>query len=251
MTNQNFVAVKIGDLNGNVSTNVSDPSAEGRSNKSVVMSVEDKAVVAGEIVEIPVTAANFNDVMGFQYTMNLNGASLVEVQAGKLEMNAANTGDLGNGVVTMSYASNESVTATANEVLFTVVVKAARNINVSEMLSLNSGVTAAESYNSDLAVGKVGLEVRTAPVAGIELMQNEPNPFKGQTTVSFMMPEAAKAKLSIYDVTGKLVTVRNIDAAKGMNSEVFTREQLGTSGVMYYTLTSGEFSATKKMIIIE
>jgi len=251
MVNQNFVAVKIGDVNGNVSTNVSDPSAEGRSNRSMVMSVDEKAVVAGEVVEIPVTAANFNDVMGFQYTMNLNGASLVEVQAGKLEMNAANTGDLGNGVVTMSYASNEAVTAGTNEVLFTLVVKANRNMNVSEMLSLNSAVTAAESYNSDLAVGKVGLEVRTAPVAGIELFQNEPNPFRGQTTVSFMMPEAAKAKLSIYDVTGKLVTVRNIEANKGLNSEVFTKEQLGVAGVMYYTLTSGEFTATKKMIIIE
>ncbi|MBL0101774.1 MAG: T9SS type A sorting domain-containing protein [Saprospiraceae bacterium] len=81
--------------------------------------------------------------------------------------------------------------------------------------------------------------------------QNEPNPFKGQTTVSFVMPEAATATLSVYDVTGKVVTVRNIDANKGLNSEIFTREQLGATGVLYYTLKSGDFTATKKMIIIE
>ncbi|MFZ1526487.1 MAG: T9SS type A sorting domain-containing protein, partial [Saprospiraceae bacterium] len=94
-------------------------------------------------------------------------------------------------------------------------------------------------------------EVRTAPATAISLMQNEPNPFKGQTTVSFMMPDAAAATLSVYDVTGKVVSVRNINANKGLNSEVFTREQLGASGVMYYTLKSGDFTATKKMIIIE
>jgi hypothetical protein len=119
------------------------------------------------------------------------------------------------------------------------------------MLSIGSAVTPAEAYNSDLKVGKVSLDVRTAPVTAIELMQNEPNPFKGQTTVNFMMPEAAAATLSVYDVTGKVVSVRNINANKGLNSEIFTREQLGATGVMYYTLKSGDFTATKKMIIIE
>ena len=94
-------------------------------------------------------------------------------------------------------------------------------------------------------------DVRTLPITNIELYQNEPNPFRGLTTVSFNMPKAAFATLSIYDVTGKLVTVRNIDAVKGLNSEIFNREQLGSSGILYYTLESGDYSATKKMIIVE
>ena len=151
----------------------------------------------------------------------------------------------------MSYATNESVTVKEGEVLFTLTVKAAKATKVSEMIALNSGVTKSESYNSDLKVGEVSLSVRTAPVASIELFQNEPNPFRGQTTISFTMPDAATATLSVFDVTGKLVTVRNITAVKGLNSEVFTKEQLGVSGVLYYTLESGEFTATKKMIIVE
>jgi hypothetical protein len=102
-----------------------------------------------------------------------------------------------------------------------------------------------------LNVGNVKLDVRTAPVAGIELFQNEPNPFRGQTTVSFVMPSSAKATLSVFDVTGKVVAVRVVDAVKGLNSEIFTREQLGATGVLYYTLESGDFTATKKMIIVE
>ena len=111
-------------------------------------------------------------------------------------------------------------------------------------------VTKGEYYTGDMNVGKVSLRIDKAE-AGIELFQNEPNPFKGTTTVSFEMPEAATATLSVYDVTGKVVTVRNINAIKGLNSEVFTKDQLGVSGVLYYTLVSGDFTATKKMIIVE
>ena len=251
MTNVNFVAAKIGDVNGNASTNIDNPTVEARSNRTVAMAVSEKSVAAGDVVEIPVTAANFSDVMGFQYTMHLTGASFVDVKAGALDIHASNVGAIANDVITMSYAAANSMNIAKDEVLFTLVVKAERAVNVSEMLAVNSTITTAESYGSDLTVGKVALEVRTAPVTAIELMQNEPNPFKGQTSVNFLMPEAAAATLSVYDVTGKEISVRNISANKGLNSETFTREQLGASGVLYYTLKSGDFTATKKMIIVE
>ena len=220
----------------------------------IILVVAEQTVAAGNTVEIPVTAANFNEVFGYQFTMNLEGASFVGVQAGAIELNANNVGVISNEVVTMSFASNEGVTVRDNEVLFTLVVKADKAGKISEMMNINSNVTRAESYvGTDLSVGNVSLNVRTAPVADatIALFQNEPNPFKGQTTVSFEMPSAAAATISIYDVTGKLVNVRKVDANKGMNSEIFTTSELGATGVLYYTLESGDFTATKKMIIIE
>ncbi|MBK9583497.1 MAG: carboxypeptidase regulatory-like domain-containing protein [Saprospiraceae bacterium] len=251
MDNQDFVGVKIGDVNRSVSSDVNSPEVESRSNANVEMGVAEASIAAGEVVEIPVTAANFSEVMGFQYTMNLNGASFVGVQSGVLEVHANNIGVISDKVITMSYASTEAINANEGAVLFTLTVKADKAMKVSEMISLNSEVTRAESYNSDLKVGRVSLGVRTAPVAGIELFQNEPNPFKGMTTVSFEMPVASTATLSVHDVTGKVVTVTNINAIKGLNSEIFTKDQLGVSGVLYYTLVSGDYTATKKMIIVE
>jgi hypothetical protein len=83
------------------------------------------------------------------------------------------------------------------------------------------------------------------------LFQNEPNPFKGQTVVSFNLVEATQATLTVFDVTGKVITNQNIAGVRGYNSVTLSANQLGTSGVLYYTLESGEFTATKKMIIIE
>jgi phage tail tube protein FII len=115
-------------------------------------------------------------------------------------------------------------------------------------------VTRAEAYTGqDLKVSNVSLTMRSlTPEADYpELYQNEPNPFRGATTVSYYLPEASKVVLTVYDATGRVVTVRKADAIKGMNSEVFTKEQLGVAGVLYYKLESGEFTATKKMIVIE
>ena len=88
-------------------------------------------------------------------------------------------------------------------------------------------------------------------VDATELFQNEPNPFRGQTVVGFNLVEAAAATISVYDVTGMVIVKRDVDGVRGYNTVNFTADQLGASGVLYYTLDSGDFTATKKMIIIE
>jgi hypothetical protein len=75
MEDQDFVAVKIGDVNGSVSKNVNTPNVEARSKANVEMRVDEASLEQGDVVEIPVTSDNFYEVMGFQFTMNLNGAS--------------------------------------------------------------------------------------------------------------------------------------------------------------------------------
>jgi Secretion system C-terminal sorting domain len=183
--------------------------------------------------------------------MNLNGADLVDVKEGVLAMSTSNVATLANGAVTVSYANGQAVNAGANDVLFTLVVKANTSTSVANMLSINSNVLSAESYVGDLQVGKVSLNVRTAPVAGIELFQNEPNPFKDFTNVNFDMPSAAAVTITVTDVTGKLLAVKNVDAVRGANTVKINRSDVGATGIMFYTLTSGDFTATKKMIIVE
>ena len=83
------------------------------------------------------------------------------------------------------------------------------------------------------------------------MYQNEPNPFKGQTTIGFDLATSGSATLTINDLTGKTIMRKTIDGLKGYNSVTLTANQLGVSGLLYYTVESGEFTATKKMIVIE
>ena len=122
------------------------------------------------------------------------------------------------------------------------------------MIDITSKVTPSEAYvTNGLEIREVVIETRGAitAVEATELYQNEPNPFKGQTVVGFNLAEAGSATMTVFDVTGKVLVKENIAGVKGYNTVNFTAEQLGASGVIYYTLESGDFTATKKMIIIE
>ena len=83
-----------------------------------------------------------------------------------------------------------------------------------------------------------------------ELLQNTPNPFAASTEIRFNLPVAADATLTVQDVTGKVILVRAIKANAGFNKTVISRREVGESaGVLTYTLTAGEYTATRKMVV--
>jgi hypothetical protein len=247
---QNFVATKIGDVNGNVSINVANPIVEARSSIQVDFVVDEKSYAEGATVEIPVKAINFSDIYGYQLTLNLKGASFVKIYAGAIEVNSNNIGILNGNVITMSYASDQALTLREDEILFTIVAKAIKAGTIHEMMDMNSSITKSESYiGPDLQVGRLNLVVLGTEIGKIILYQNEPNPFNGQTKISYNMPEPAHAIITVYDINGRVLSVRKAEAKKGINEEIFTRSEFGSSGIFYYTLESGDFKAIKKMVI--
>ena len=86
---------------------------------------------------------------------------------------------------------------------------------------------------------------------GVQLFQNRPNPFKGETLISFNLPEATFATLTIYDVNGKVVKTIRGNYNQGLNEVSIDRSDLGGSGVKYYTLRTKSEIATKIMVIID
>ncbi|OGU35221.1 MAG: hypothetical protein A2068_13475 [Ignavibacteria bacterium GWB2_35_6b] len=88
------------------------------------------------------------------------------------------------------------------------------------------------------------------------LEQNYPNPFNPATTISFTIPNVVDAKfasttLKVYDVLGKQVaTLVNEQKAPGNYKVNFNASKLA-SGLYFYTLTSGKFQQTKKMLLIK
>ncbi|MEL6668781.1 MAG: T9SS type A sorting domain-containing protein, partial [Bacteroidota bacterium] len=81
------------------------------------------------------------------------------------------------------------------------------------------------------------------------LGQNSPNPVDAVTQIAFTLPEANTATLTIRDVQGRTVLVREIEAQAGVNLVTMERDDLATSGVYSYTLTAGQWTATKQMVI--
>ncbi|NTW48511.1 MAG: T9SS type A sorting domain-containing protein [Chlorobiales bacterium] len=83
------------------------------------------------------------------------------------------------------------------------------------------------------------------------LDQNYPNPFNPSTTIRYQMKDAGLAKLAVYDVLGREVVSRTLQAGKGWNEYSFNAAGLG-SGVYFYRLSvRGKFDKTMKMMLMK
>jgi hypothetical protein len=83
------------------------------------------------------------------------------------------------------------------------------------------------------------------------LKQNYPNPFNPSTTILFALPVDGFVELKIYDILGREIAVLvSEDLRKGDYKYIYDAGELA-SGIYFYTLRTGSFFETKKMILIK
>ncbi|MCB0721074.1 MAG: T9SS type A sorting domain-containing protein [Ignavibacteriae bacterium] len=83
------------------------------------------------------------------------------------------------------------------------------------------------------------------------LHQNYPNPFNPSTTIKFDIPKSRFVTLKVYDATGRQVAILvNENLSPGSYSAEFRADGL-TSGIYFYKLITGEYSITRKMVLVK
>nr|MBX2814634.1 T9SS type A sorting domain-containing protein [Saprospiraceae bacterium] len=140
----------------------------------------------------------------------------------------------------------------SNPVLFTVVVTSMDDVHLSDVMTISGRYTEDEAYNASAEILDIALEfVGESRAEQFELYQNRPNPFNGETTIGFRLPEAMHAQITVYDVSGRVIRTYEGDYAKGYNQITVDQSQLATKGILYYQLDTEQFTATRRMILIE
>ncbi|MBK7936581.1 MAG: T9SS type A sorting domain-containing protein [Lewinellaceae bacterium] len=241
-----FVGVKIGDVNNTVIAN-SLMSTDDRATSTLLFDLQDRKVKAGELFEVTMTAAE--KVQGYQFTLNLAGLEVVDI----VESDHVKRGNFGvfDDALTTSVDVPTASAAVPSE--FTVTLRATKSGLLSNMMGISSRITRAEAYGltndrKDVALRFNNGTTSTIAGVGFELYQNQPNPFVNKTLIGFHLPEATEATLTVYDETGRLLFTQQGQFGKGYNTIAIDRALLETTGVMYYQLETDTDSATKKMI---
>eukprot|EP00903_Cladosiphon_okamuranus_P000116 g116.t1 len=260
-----FVGVKIGDVNGSAQANAlagEDRNLEGIFN----LQIEDVALKTGNTYTVAVSAQQLNSLRGFQGTMSLSGVALLDI-----EHNVTSDENFGphpglphegRSYVTMSWNKPADAKAMADEaVLFSLVIQATKDQMLSEALAINDRYTMSEAYETlpqggDVAARQRGLGVEftqgwaAGPV--FELYQNTPNPFQSETMISFNLPEDAEVTLTINDAAGRVLTIVRGDYAAGYNTVNVSKDMIqGATGVLSYTISTPDYSATKSMVVVK
>lgn len=111
--------------------------------------------------------------------------------------------------------------------------------------------TEATWYAWTIDDGAVSVEGSGLASATFSLEQNYPNPFNPSTTISFQIPQAGLVKIAVYNILGKEVALLlNEEKEAGRYEVNFDGGNL-SSGVYFYKITSGNFTSTRKMVLMK
>lgn len=88
-----------------------------------------------------------------------------------------------------------------------------------------------------------------------KLYQNYPNPFNPETKIRFDVPSVrayrnTPLQINVFDILGREVTTLVNEQLKPGSYEITWNASNYSSGVYFYRITSGEFSDTKKMVLV-
>ena len=118
-----------------------------------------------------------------------------------------------------------------------------------------------QSQSLPVELERMTTNLETTAVPRFSLGQNYPNPFNPETWIPYQLASSEQVVVRIYDASGHLV--RRLDVGlqsagdyTGRGGAVYWdgRNQFGeqvASGVYYYTIDAGDFSATSKMLLLK
>lgn len=133
----------------------------------------------------------------------------------------------------------------------TTLTEVTPNGTIAYELSLPSGQMSYRAFRDEW--GTISGEHSSPDITPSKyiLYQNYPNPFNPFTKIKYQLAKNSNVTLKIYDLLGKEVaTLVNESLKAGIYETEFNASNL-SSGIYYYRLITGDFSDTKKMILIK
>jgi hypothetical protein len=250
-----FWAVKTGDLNGSATGPAirgNGSQAELRGANPLILNINNELLEKDKTYDIDISSDALN-ADGFQFTLNYdkNLLKILSIEQGDLSnFNHTNYALFpSEGKATVSW--NGSLDSKASPMnLFRLRLSAKQTVRLRDALRLTSDLTPAEAFSLAGDTRSVELRFKGVQSNDFDLFQNEPNPtINGATNIRFRLPEASDARLTLYDITGKMLKTELRNFEKGDN--VWRINTPTVSGVILYRLETPTHSATRRMMIGE
>jgi hypothetical protein len=131
-------------------------------------------------------------------------------------------------------------------------IKAGENVLVT--IPVTGDMTLTEVDAADFYGNTLSYTAHILP-SKYELAQNYPNPFNPSTTINLALPVASDYTVAIYNIAGQLIRAYSGHASAGVKSIVWDGKDASgnqvASGIYFYKAQAGQFSATKKMLLMK
>lgn len=244
-----FIAIKVGDLNGNaVGRAALGVQATSRNTPPVNFEIIEKQISKNSIETIQFKLST-KDIEALQLTLNFDPRLVEIIDIPKTNLvNETNFGTrfLTTGALTLSW--DKALSNTIEFFTFELKVKTNQPTVVSELFTINSTITPAVAYDAIGVAYPIGLAI-VDDKYDYTLFQNQPNPFQTSTNIRFSLPAKSQGKLTILDINGRTLKTFEQVFEKGINEIPLT--DLPAKGVLYYQLETSFGTKIKKMLRVE
>ncbi len=248
MMNNDFIGVKIGDVNGTVVMSLEDGAIANRNNP-IGITTEILSLVDDSEYLIPVYFDQDVNTYGMQFAiMSEMGVELTGYESGRLDLSDSDISITDNRFM-LSYVSHELLDLDSDEALFYLTVKADHTLD-NRVFDMDYKNMAAEIYDENLRIAPIKMSENFIADEFV-LYQNMPNPFSDVTSIEFEVPTYSDLTLTILDINGRVIKAITGQYEKGRHAIVVSEKELTRNGVYYFKLETDSFSATRKMIRVD
>ena len=237
------------------------------------LAVSDVTGEKGQIIEVGIDVSGFTDISSMQFSINwdstvldfnaIENLSEVLPDFSEKEIGLVETS---SGVIRVAWFDStiSGISIPDNTQLFTLKFEIIGEAGTNSTITISDQPIIIEFTNveneivelSEVVGGTITVPGNTTSTAfltalnGMELYQNEPNPFKAITKIKAVFPSIADVQFFITDISGKIVYQNNFTSVQGENTIVIERRLLDASGTYYYTLQSEHYQLSRKMILV-
>ena len=259
----NFIGMKLGDVNNSWDNQVNMIVPAG----TIHFDMDQVEALPGDEIIVPVKTSHFENISGFQFTMEWN-PEFLEFIAVENNILSCYFGEqfIADGKLTTLWY-DESGTSTSLEdgaTVFNLKFRATGSASESHSIEINSSVTPKEAVNNNLHIldiqsepGTVNVNSTTdiSPLVSNEnvLFTNNPDPFWDFTNIQFYLKENSNVRFGIYNSTGQLVFLVKRTFPAGKNQIAWNGTDLQNRklapGIYFVKMMAGGFWEVERVIL--
>jgi len=191
-------------------------------------------------------SAGLPDALSFQVSKAFvkNGSTLYTSTTGFLDSKTSIFSSNNNG------SNWASVTTTGLDNLNAATSSTSVAFTTNNMFIYDSKNNLASVYRMSVSPTSVDKLLYLSPTS-FELSQNYPNPFNASTVIRFNLAKSDRVTLKVYDIFGKeITTLLDEEKSEGVYNVTCNLNYL-SSGIYLYKLEVGQFSETKRMLLVK
>ncbi len=242
-----FVAIKVGDVNNTVDANATGilPRNPSPLIKFKTLQIEYEK---NEIIEIPITLDDLEEIQGFQFTISSPDLEFVSVTSNTIDISDEHCSLFGDKI-TMSWFDMDGIDFDKDDVIFTLKAKAIKNGSLKSGFTINSEITEAEVYSMQDEIFTPQLLIHDDSEVNTPALM--PNPWKEQTTIVINLKEDGIIEIEILYLNGRTVYSETKYLLKGSNEILLESKNFAARGLLMYLIKTETETLSGKMVVLK